>query len=464
MKLRVPRSIVWRVTLLFMLLSAANFVLMALVIRASVDHHFEHQDQRLLEGKVELVRNILMGWESEADSPRIHRLLKDAMVGHHDLAVKILEPESGFSFESGEDPIPVRIVDGRLQPGSSSFSPINWSDGDSKSRGVIGDVPTGNRGRSMRVVLASDTSHHVEFLNSFDIQLTAICSVALFLTGATSWLATKRGLRALRDMAAVAERISGSRLQDRIQTEMISDELVSLAGSFNAMLDRLSDSLRRLKDFSSDIAHELRTPINNLVTQTQVSLAKTRSNAQYQELLHSNLEEYERIARMIADMLFLAKADNGLIVPRREDVQLSSELQALIEFHEPVASESGVSLACTGEAHVPVDRLMLRRAISNLIDNAIKHTPKGGLITISASKRADHAMISVKNPGDDILDDARARIFDRFYRSSDSRKRNNDDGAGLGLAICASIAQAHGGDVSVISSCGTTEFSLRIPL
>jgi len=463
MNLPVPKSIVWKVTLLFMLLSAANFVLMALVIRASVGHHFVGLDERLLEGKVELVRNILMGWESEADSPKIHRLLTDAMVGHRDLAVKIVEPESGFSFESGQTSIPDWIIERGGQAGSLPFAAANWGEGDSNSRGVVGDVPTGNRDRSMRVVIASDTGHHAEFLSSFETQLAAICLAALLLTGATSWVATKRGLRALRDMTAVAEKISGSRLQDRIQTEMIPDELVSLAASFNAMLDRLSDSLRRLKDFSSDIAHELRTPINNLVTQTQVSLSKTRSAAQYQELLHSNLEEYERIARMIADMLFLAKADNGLIVPRREEVDLSSELHALIEFHEPVASEFGVSLVCLGEALASADRLMLRRAISNLIDNAIKHTQAGGIITVSASMDAEHITISVRNPGDDIPDDLKTRIFDRFYRGTESRNRTNEDDAGLGLAICASIAQAHGGDVNLSSAGGTTEFYVRIP-
>lgn len=464
MKFPGPRSIVWRVTLLFMLISAVNFMIMAVVIRASVDHHFEDQNELQIEGKVELVRNILVGWKGDEDNQRVHRLLMDALVGHHDLLVTISQSESDFSFRSGVRSIPARIAERRVSTGTDAFDAVSWSDGDSKFKGLVGDMPTGAPGKSMRVVLASDTSHHLEFLNSFDIQLAAICLVVLLLTGGTSWLATMRGLRALRDMAAVAERISGSRIQDRIQIEMVSDELVSLASSFNAMLDRLSDSLLRLKEFSSDIAHELRTPINNLITQTQVSLSKPRSVLQYEDLLHSNLEEYERIARMIADMLFLAKADNGLIVPRRDDVWVATELQALVEFHEPVASEVGVVLKCSGDARVSVDRLMLRRAISNLIDNAIKHTKRGGAILISAGIDRDRVEVSVTNPGDDIPEDMRARIFDRFYRGADARRRENDEGAGLGLAICASIAQAHGGDVVVVSERGTTTFSIRIPL
>jgi len=464
MKFRGHKSIVWRATMLFMAISVVNFLLMALVIGASVDRRSAHLDERFVLGKVELVRSIIKDWESAEDSEKIHRELSDAMIGNQDLAVRIVEYGSGFSFVSGKDAIPNSIFAGGIQSRELAFAPISWRYGDAEFRGAAGNLPTGRDGRWMHVVVAADTSHHVAFLHAFHVQLAAICLIALLMTGATSWMATKRGLSALRDMAAVAERISASRIQDRIRTDMVSDELVSLAGSFNAMLDRLSDSLRRLKEFSSDIAHELRTPINTLMTQTQVSLSKSRSNDQYRDLLHSNLEEYERLARMIADMLFLAKADNGLIAPRTEEVVISHELQALVEFHEPVASERGVALVHAGEACLAADRSMLRRAISNLIDNAIKHTQPGGVIVVCARVEGGDARISVSNPGDDIPSEVQARIFDRFYRGSDSRHRQNDDGAGLGLAICASIVQAHGGEVGVVSSGGMTEFNVRIPL
>lgn len=399
----VPKSIVWRVVLFFMLVSAMNFMLMGVSIRESVEHHFEHQDRRLWEGKVELIGNILMGWRSPDDNMRIHGFLADAMVGHHDLSVKVVSAAQGFQFESGEVSIPDSFMDRSVdEKGGMGFSPFAWSDGTSLLRGVSGTLPTGRSGVPMRVVLISNTGHHMRFLSTFDKQLAFICIVALLVTGGTSWIATKRGLIPLSRMATVVEGISGSRLKDRIVTRAIPDELLSLAHSFNAMLDRLSESMEKLTQFSSDLAHEVRTPINNLMMQTQVSLSKPRSTHQYEELLYSNLEEYERLARIISDMLFIAKADHGLFVPRRVVVRIASEVDALFDFHDPVASEYGVTLRREGDATILADPLMIRRAMSNLIENAIKHTQSGGTVFVRTRNEEGQVSITVTNPGEPI--------------------------------------------------------------
>ena len=151
-------------------------------------------------------------------------------------------------------------------------------------------------------------------------------------------------------MTRVAQRITASRLHDRLPMASLPTELVDLATAFNGMLARLEDSFRRLSEFSSDLAHELRTPIGSLMTQTQVALSRTRSAEEYREVLYSNSEEYDRLARMIADMLFLAKADNGLIVPRSETVDLAVEVRELFEFYDALAEDRAVRLALAGEA------------------------------------------------------------------------------------------------------------------
>jgi len=229
------------------------------------------------------------------------------------------------------------------------------------------------------------------------------------------------------------------------------------------MLARLEGSFRRLSDFSSDLAHELRTPISNLMTETQVAISKARSSDQYREVLYSNLEEYERLARMIADMLFLAKADNGLIVPSSEMVDMAMEVRELFGFYEAFAEEQGVSLVLAGGGVVRGDRLMIRRALSNLLSNAIRHTPHDGSVKVLIDPRKSGEIhLSVENPGEDIEPEHLPRLFDRFYRVDRSRQKASE-GAGLGLAITKSIVEAHKGTIQVFSSNGSTRFAITIP-
>lgn len=199
------------------------------------------------------------------------------------------------------------------------------------------------------------------------------------------------------------------------------------------------------------------------MTQTQVALSNARSIEEYRETLYSNLEEYERIAQMIGDMLFLAKAENGLYKPSLANVNLVLEIQALFDYFEAWAEERGVLLALEGAAAVPGDRLMLRRALSNLLSNAIRHTPSGQTVVVRLAETGDDAVeIVVENPGTDIPPEHLPRLFDRFYRWDSSRQRK-DDGVGLGLAIVKSIVDAHGGSISVVSAEGRTRFKITLP-
>jgi two-component system heavy metal sensor histidine kinase CusS len=207
----------------------------------------------------------------------------------------------------------------------------------------------------------------------------------------------------------------------------------------------------------------LRTPISNLMTQTQVAISKARSADQYREVLYSNLEEYERLARMIADMLFLAKADHRLIVPSSEMVDLAAEARELFGFYEAFAEEQGVSLVLTGTGFVQGDKLMIRRALSNLLSNAIRHTPRGGSVKVLLDQhRSGEIQLSVENPGQDIASEHLPRLFDRFYRVDPSRQKASE-GAGLGLAITKSIVEAHKGTIQARSSNGSTRFAITFP-
>jgi two-component system heavy metal sensor histidine kinase CusS len=325
-------------------------------------------------------------------------------------------------------------------------------------------APTRIPGLPQAIVgVAINIDHHRMFLATFYRNLWLAIAGATVLAGVLGWGAARRGLAPVRDMAAVARNITASRLHDRVPTATLPQELVDVAKSFNDMLSRLEDSFRRLSEFSSDLAHELRTPIGSLMTQTQVALSRTRSAEEYREVLYSNSEEYERLARMIADMLFLAKADNGLIVPRSETVDLATEVGELFEFYDALAEDQGVSLALTGSGTIDGERLMIRRAVSNLLSNAINYTRRGGCVDVRIERADDGAVrLAVENSGDDIAPEHLPRLFDRFYRVDPSRQRVTD-GAGLGLAITKSIVAAHGAVVRASSANGVTRFEILFP-
>jgi len=267
----------------------------------------------------------------------------------------------------------------------------------------------------------------------------------------------------LRSIVAQIRRISASDLNTRLSPESVPRELNDLAFSFNEMLERMETSFQQLSNFSADIAHELRTPVTSLLTQSQVALSQSRSVDEYREVLYSNIEEYERMAQMISDMLLLAKTDNGQYELERVDIDFAQEVQDLFEYYEPWAEEQGVSLSLQGHATVQGDRAMLRRVLSNLLSNAIRHTPSGKTVTVRLDQSAGQTVfIRVENPGIMIPAEHVPRLFDRFHRVDASRHRSGD-GAGLGLAITKSIIDIHGGKIEASSTQERTQFKINLP-
>ncbi|MDO9179287.1 MAG: heavy metal sensor histidine kinase [Agitococcus sp.] len=460
---RLPNTIAVRTSLLFTMLAAGVLIVMGLMIRSSVSHHFNELDSALLEGKLELIHHILLDNTAPDDAARIQQL-SNSLVGHHDLVVRVDRPAGHTFFAEGHTTIPDQaLLKPQFMRSKLAFKLSAWVADGIAYQGFAAQLPTGRNNDVFIVAIGTETTHHQMFLHDFERQLVLVGGSGLLLIALLSWLAARRGLRPVQTMAVVAEGISAQQLQQRLASESVPLELQPLARAFNAMLDRLGDSLQRLSEFSSDLAHELRTPINNLMTQTQVSLAKPRTAQDYQEILYSSLEEYERLARMISDMLFLAKADNGLVVPHHQTVELAAEIDALLEFYDALAAEKSIHLQREGQGVVLGDSLMIRRAFSNLLSNAIRHSHVGGTITISITQEANTRTVQIENTGADIPAEQISRIFDRFYRGDASRQRT-DEGAGLGLAITKSIVQAHHGDVSVISGQGKTRFSVKLPI
>lgn len=461
MRVKRRASLTLRLTLLFAGASTVVLLLLGALIARAVEQHFEEQDLALLGGKLDLARHALEKVRSAQQMNAIAQLLDDSLVGDHGLAVVVRAPDGEILFATRGAEFPQAL----LARESDVVRPLVWTGAlGTPLRGIVARVRTGLIDAPPAIVaVATDISHHRQFMRSFGVTLWSFVVLAALLTGFLGWVAVRRGLSPLRAIRREAEAITAQRLDARLAPAVVPAELADLIDTLNAMLARLEASFARLSDFSSDLAHELRTPVSNLLTQTQVTLARSRTSEEYREVLASNVDEFERLSRMIADMLFIAKADEGQIVPTREALALDRVADELIEYFRLVADDQGVLLTRTGGGRIVGDTLMIRRAISNLLSNALRHTARGGRIEIAIDSLSDgRVRVAVSNSGETIPASLLPRLFDRFYRADPARSGEGTH-TGLGLAIVKSIVEAHGGDVVVESAAGTTSFILRLP-
>jgi two-component system heavy metal sensor histidine kinase CusS len=311
-----------------------------------------------------------------------------------------------------------------------------------------------------------DRTREDELLTGYRRSLWLVLALALGACAVLGYQIARRGLRPLREVAATARRIRSTTLaEERLAPAGLPAELATLAVTFNAMLDRLEESFARLARFSADIAHELRTPVNNLRGEVEVALGRPRSPEEYRELLGSCLEECGRLARLIDSLLFIARAEDPRTQVERERLDVGRELDAVREFYEVAAAEAGVALTAAAPPALMADlnRPLLQRAVGNLVANALAHTRPGGRVALSAAPDGGGLNIEVADTGCGIDAAHLPHLFDRFYRADPARS-SAGGGVGLGLAIVKTIAELHGGSVALTSEVGRgTRVSLRFP-
>src|SRR5262245_53253234 len=316
----------------------------------------------------------------------------------------------------------------------------------------------------VNIVIALDVTHRAEIVQRYRMRIVFAVVIAALATGLLGALVARTGLAPLRSSAKRAGAISASRLDERLPAAGVPSELRELASAFNRTLQRLEDSFRRLSQFSADLAHDLRTPIGNLLGEAQVALNRPRTAAEYETVIASSVEELERINRMIDGMLFLARSDDVQASLDMRAVDAGAEVDRLIEYYEGLASEAGVGIRRVGEVTLRADATLFRRAIANLVSNAIAHTPPGSEITVALSAVPDGSVeVAVSNPGPGIPGELLPRVFDRFFRADASRP-DSAKGSGLGLAIVKSIVELHGGGIEARSEPGAlTTFRMLFP-
>lgn len=331
---------------------------------------------------------------------------------------------------------------------------------------MAAEVPGMPGGTHTRILhIAMDVSAEEALVAGYRHKLLAVVVLGCIFSWFAGALLTRRGLQPLNAITRATERVTANQLHDRIAPTGWPIELAALARSFDGMLERLENSFNRLSQFSADLAHELRTPINNLRGEAGVALSQARTAEDYRRTLESSLEEYARLTRLIENMLFLARADSPSIDITRTPCDTRKAIEAVRDFYEALADDRGVQVCCEGQGTVNADPVLFRQAVSNLLSNALNYTPRGGRVLIRSQAPDGRGLeVRVSDTGCGIAPEHLPRIFDRLYRVDPSRSQH-PNGAGLGLAIVKSIMTLHGGSVEAKSEVGQgTTFTLVFPV
>lgn len=452
-----PRSIASQLVLRFTPAAALLlFCALGVLYWIAVRHAFE-EDNDVLADKILALRAEM----SKSDGRQIlERELKNVRPGERvAYSVRMIDPAGRLLAETPgmNDSLPPSVF-----PAAQSSS--DWKSKDYRRDGrlyslvaVIEQVG----GQPYILQIAQDRSSDERFMKKFGALLVVVLAFGIVASAVIARRVARDGLQPLSAMTRSLKRIGPQHLHERIPPGGWPRELEPLATAFADMLDRLEDSFTRLSQFSADLAHELRTPIANIRGEAEVALTQPRSADEYREVIESTVAECERLSGIVDNLLFLARAEAAEGNVQRTSFDGRAAIEKITAFYEASAEEQDVTLACRGEGAIRADPMLFGRAVSNLVENALRFTPAGGTILVSIAIHPGHSEISVKDTGCGIAAKDLPRVFDRFYRADSSRSSH---GAGLGLALVKSISDLHGGSAKIESEVGHgTTVTLTFP-
>lgn len=444
-----PRSIATQLVFLFtlcavLLLSCSLGLFYWLVVR-----HAFAEDNAVLADKIAAIRTEL----GQPDG--INALIQDLKNPRSGEAaiywIRIIGPDGSLVTETPgmEQVLPVSLFLSQTTNTGAHVQSNYRKNG--KLFSIRSQTGTGAGGADYTIQIAQDRSADARFRREFRALLVLVLGLGFVASALIAITVTRRGLRPLGQMRRALERVRPAHLNERIDSERWPSELRPLAASFDDMLGRLEDSFTRLSQFSADLAHELRTPVGNMLGEAQVALTRDRRSEEYRMVIESAAAECERLSAIIDNLLFLARAESAEQQVNRSEFNGRYALEKIASFYEVSAEDAEIKIRCEGEADVFADPLLFNRAVGNLVENALRFTPKGGEIVISLRDSNACSEISVRDSGSGISAEHLPRVFDRFYRGDPSR---SSAGTGLGLSLVKSIVNLHGGSVAIDSTIG----------
>ncbi|KJK01520.1 cytochrome C1 [Burkholderiaceae bacterium 26] len=467
--MRWPASLAGRLVLAFVVVASVTLTAAGTYLYFALNAQLRVADDAMLLGKITQLRHLASEALNADDLARTAHRYTDVVSGHDGLILRIATPEGRTLVEvnpEGEQVTMPPVVAAAVPPSESSVQ--TWTSmAGMASRAVAAEAWLGQNTAKVIVLVAQDGDSRAALLTKYQRHIVFAVIGGVAAVALLSLLLVRGTLRGLARIGSQAAAVVPSQLDTRLTLQGAPRELADLLASLNAMLTRLQDGFARLSQFSADLAHDFRTPLANLVGQTEVTLAHPRTVEEYRSVLESNLEEYARLSHMIEDMLFLARADHARVALAIAPLDARHEVQVLVDYFEAVAADRNITIDVRGDAQLRADATLLRRAINNLLDNALRHTPAGARIDVAIELMPQGIAITVGNPGAGIPATALPLLFERFYRGDPSRAQSgaqSSQSTGLGLAIVKTIMDLHGGSVQASSPPGgRTEFRLVFP-
>ena len=445
-KRRKPRSIASQLVWLFTLAAALLLSCGLGVFYWMVVRHAFAEDNAVLTDKIAALS---ADFQTKGGPEIIREELNARRAGEHAAYwIRVLDQRGQTQTETPgmRRLIPPNIFPATQGSTSSVQSPKDYRTG-AKLFSLVA-ITEGSGDQSYTIQVAQDRSSDEELEKKFGVLLIGVLIGTILASAVIAITVTKRGLRPLGEMTESLERIGPSHLNERVAPAGWPRELQPLAIAFDNMLDRLEDSFTRLSQFSADLAHELRTPIANIMGEAQVALTRDRAPGEYREVIESAIAECERLSGIVDNLLFVARVDAAREPIQRESFDGRAAAEKIATFYRTVAEDRHVAINCTGSGEIYADPVLFERVVSNLVDNALRFTPDGGAIQISVTAKPAGSEVVVSDNGSGIAPEHLPRVFDRFYRADASR---SSDGAGLGLALVKSIVDLHGGSAKIES-------------
>jgi two-component system heavy metal sensor histidine kinase CusS len=450
---------VGRLTLLYGISGLLLGAMVSGALYAGLARELDRQDRRLVASKVRVLEHLVARYPVAGDAVTSEIEHESGEEGPVAFALRVLDANDRVLIETPG-------MTSRLPP--AMFPAPHVGDEDSTACGeCVRDAsreyllhaswvpPGGPNATARELQVALNVSTSTQVLADYRALLFVVVGLGVLGTALIGAAVARVAVRPVRDITQQLRTITASQLDARLASDHPwPNELRGLTAEIDQMLDRLEDSFSRLGLFSADLAHALRNPINILRGEAEVALARPRAPEEYQQLIGSSLEEFDRLSRLIDSLLFIARAEDPSRVIERTEFPVRREMDAVREFYDALAAERGVTVRCEGDGSVVGDPTLVRRAVSNLLANALNHTPERGGVSMTARVAPDGGCeVLVRDTGSGISAEHVPRVFDRFYRVEDGQARSTV-GAGLGLAIVRSIMRLHGGAVHLESEPG----------
>lgn len=450
-------SIALRLSGMFTLVALLVFLLIGGALYQQVDKGLGLLPEAELDARYSVLESALNRFGTPEHWLKINAKLK--LLGEEDKRIRFWVVSGDPGYEYGQPDAAIRA----FAQGPLGMHDLQLPDHPYPLKVLLTELPAKDQRPPLRFMIGIDTETFHETQHNLLIALIGLAIVGVLMASALGYWVARIGLKPLIKLSHEAQRLAPPLRAGRLRLSPLPPELEQFVDSFNSTLERVEVAYSRLESFNADVAHELRSPLTNLIGQTQVALTRGRSAEHYFEVLQSNLEELERLRSIINDMLFLASADQGNKATKLTSTSLADEVATTLEYLDFILEDAQVEVQVSGDALVQIEVAHLRRALINLLSNAVQHTGAGQVIEVRIEVEAHQVSIGVANPGSPIASEHLPRLFERFYRVDASRS-NSGNNHGLGLAIVKAIALMHGGDVFVRSDRGMNTFGIYLPV